>query len=374
MTSSANPNYFSPNRIFMKRLLVFLFLFFISLMLMLGCSVDKSKEISNNRENILSVYNWSTYIDPEVITKFEQEFDVKIKYDTYESNEDLYAKLKPGNPGYDVIFPSGDMVEIMIAEDLLEPLNLENIPNIKHIDPKFIDPPFDPDNKYSLPYQWGTMGLGYNIKATGGKIDSWTAAFDSKYKGRVALMEDVRATLGLVLIYLGYDPNTTNQEEIEKAKDYIIEHREAIAAFAPDTGQLLLDQGEVDIALEWSGDVFQVMEENPDLRYVIPKEGSIVWTDNMAIAKGAPNKELAERFINFILDPEIGAQVSNFIKYGTPNKTAKERGLIEPEDLQDLAIYPPPEVFKRLQYIKDVGEATVKYDEAWTEIKVGVGG
>lgn len=366
-----------------KRLITVLALFVIAVLLPLGCTGSRPNTTGTGasptgtgggqQANVLSVYNWSTYIEPSVLEEFKQKFGVEVKYDTFESNEDLYAKLKPGNPGYDVVFPSDYMVTTMVKENLLEELNQNNIPNIKQVDEKFRNPPFDPGNKYSLPYQWGTMGIGYNIKATGGEIDSWAALFDPKYKGRAALLDDMRNTLGMVLIYLGYDPNTTNQDEIAKAKDFIIKNKDAIKAFAGDNGQLLLDQGEVDLTLEWSGDIFQVMKENKNIRYALPKEGTLVWTDNMAIAKGAPHKELAEKFINFILEPEVGAKISNFIKYATPNKAATEKGLINKEDLNNPSIYPTAEIFKRVKYMKDVGEATTLYDEAWTEVKAGVG-
>lgn len=358
----------------MKRLLTFLTLFVIAVMLPLGCSGSSpNAPEAAPKANVLNVYNWSTYIAPEVITQFEQKFGAKVKYDTYESNEALYAKIQPGNPGYDVVFPSDYMVKIMTSEGLLEELNLDNIPNKKHVDSKFINPPYDPGNKYTMPYQWGTLGIGYNIKATEGEVDSWAAMFEPKFKGRIALLDDMRNTLGMILIYLGYNPNTTNPDEINKARDFMSKNKEAIAAFVPDTGQVLLDQGEVDLTFEYSGDIFQVMEENPNIRYAIPKEGAIVWTDNLVIPKGAPNKELAEKFINFILEPEVGAKISNFIHFGTPNKTSLEKGLINKEDLKNTSIYPPPEVFSKLKYIQDVGEATALYDEAWNEVKVAVG-
>lgn len=356
-----------------KRFLTFLTLFVIAVVLPLGCSGSSPNAPGTGGSNVLSVYNWSTYIAQDVITQFEQKFNVKVKYDTYENNEDLYAKLKPGNPGYDVIFPSDYMVKIMASENLLEKLNLGNIPNKKHLDSKFINPTYDPGNKYSLPYQWGTLGIGYNIKATEGEIDSWAAMFEPRFKGRIGLLDDMRDTLGMILVYLGYALNTTNPDEINKARDFMIKNKEAIAAFAPDNGQTLLDQGEVDLTYEYSGDIFQVMKENPNIRYAIPKEGAIVWTDNMAIPKGAPNKEVAEKFINFILEPELGAKISNFIHYGSPNKTARDKGLIDEKDLRNSSIYPPDKVFSKLKYVKDVGKATALYDEAWTEVKVAVG-
>ncbi|MDY6782705.1 MAG: spermidine/putrescine ABC transporter substrate-binding protein [Cyanobacteriota bacterium] len=357
----------------MKRLLVLLLLFLIGALLPIGCtSLEPLGVQGGENPQVLSVYNWSTYIDPEAIKDFEKKFGVEVEYDTYESNEDLLAKIRPGNPGYDIIVPTSDYVVIMASEGLLEPLNHDNIPNLKNVDQIFIDPPFDPGNQYSVPYQWGTMGLGYNIEKTGGELTSWKEIFEPRFAGRVSLMEDLRATLGTVLIYLGYDPNTTDESKINEARNYLIKHQEVVAAFAPDTGQNLLDQGEVDVAVEWSGDIFQVMEENPDIRYTIPKEGSIVWTDNLAIPKDAPNKELAEKFINFILEPEVGAIISNYVKYGSPNRAAIEQGLIEAEDLENPAIYPPPEVFSKLKYVDDIGDATELYDDAWTEVKVAM--
>ncbi len=308
-----------------------------------------------------------------MIKDFEKKYQVKVNYDTYDSAESLYAKLKAGNPGYDVAFPPDYMVETMIKEQMLEKLNTANIPNLKNIEPKFINPPYDPGNQYSIPYQWITLGIGYNLKKTGEEINSWSALIDPKYKGKVSLLDDSRHTMGAVLIYLGYNPNTKNPEEIKQARDFLIKNKDNIAAFAPDTGQQLLNQGEVNLTMEYSGDIFQVMAENPDLRYVIPKEGSIIGIDNMVIPKGAPNQQLAETFINFVLEPENSAKISNFIDYGSPNKVAIDQKLIEAENLKNPGIYPPREIFEKLQPIQDVGEANLLYDEAWTEVKVGVG-
>ncbi|MCW6036474.1 spermidine/putrescine ABC transporter substrate-binding protein [Spirulina subsalsa FACHB-351] len=360
----------------MKRLLILVLLFIIGVTFPVACAANRpgtSDGQLSRASNVLNVYNWSTYIDPDVVREFEQRFNVRVQYDTYDSNDTLLAKIQPGNPGYDIVVPTDDYVESMANQGLLEELNHDNIPNLKNVDPRFLDNPFDPGNKYSVPYQWGTFGIGYNIQATGGEIKSLREIFDDKYRGRVALMEDSRAMLGSVLIMLGYSPNTTNRQELEEARDFLVEHRSVVATFAPDTGQDLLDQGEVDIALEWSGDVFQVMEENENIRYVIPKEGAIIWTDNLAIPKDAPHKELAETFINFILEPEIGAAISNYVKFGTPNKAAIEQGLIDEADLANPGIYPPDETLERLEYARDLGRDTALYDDIWTELKVAIG-
>lgn len=356
----------------MKRIFTFVLLFLITVLLPIGCTGSQSN-LSSSQDNVLNLYNWSSYIAPEVLRLFEQEYNVKINYDIYDSNESLYAKLKPGNPGYDVAFPADYMVKIMIAERMLEELDKSNIPNLQHLDNKFINPPYDPNNRYSLPYQWLTMGIGYNLKRTGENITSWAALFDPKFSRRTALLDDMRHTFGAVLIYLGYSPNTTNPEEITQAKEYLIKNQKNVKAFLPDTGQNLLNQGEIDLAMEYSGDVFQVMAENPDLRYIIPQEGTLIAVDNMVIPKNAPHKQLAEQFINFILEPEIGAKVSNFINYGSPNKTAIQNQLIDADSLNNLGIYPPEEVFAKLTYLEDVGEATLLYDEAWNEVKLSFG-
>jgi spermidine/putrescine transport system substrate-binding protein len=358
----------------MKRILTLILLFCLGVFLPFGCTANQSSTPPTApTANVLNIYNWSTYIDPEVLKAFEQKYQVKVNYDTYDSAESLYAKLKAGNPGYDVAFPPDYMVKIMVKEQMLEELDPANIANIKNIEPKFLNPPYDPGNKYSIPYQWITLGIGYNIKKTGEEINSWSALIDPKYKGKVALLDDMRHTMGAVLIYLGYSPNTKNPEEIKQAQDFLIKNKDNIAAFAPDTGQQLLNQGEVNLTMEYSGDIFQVMKENPDLRYVIPKEGSIIGMDNMVIPKGAPNKKLAETFINFILEPENSAKISNFIDYASPNKVAIDQKLIDAENLKNPGIYPPPEIFEKLQYLQDVGEATQLYDQAWTEVKAGVG-
>jgi spermidine/putrescine transport system substrate-binding protein len=352
----------------MKRLFTLILLFIISAMLPFGCS-----RTSVNQPQVLNIYNYATYVAPEAIAQFEKENNVKIQYDTFDDSDALYAKLKQGNPGYDVIFPADYMVKIMAGENIIEPLNVTNIPNIKNLDPRFMNQTFDPGNKYSFPYQWGTMGIGYNLKATQGEINSWAAMFDPKYTGKIAWQDNARYTFAGVLMYLGFDPNTTNPEEINKARDLLIKSNKIVAAFVPDTGQVLLDQGEVNVTMEWSGDIFQVMKENPNLRYAIPKEGTILFSDNMAIPKGAPHKELAEKFINFVLQPEIGAKISNFTHYGSPNKAAIDQGLIDQKDLKNPQIYPPAEVFGKMKFLEDVGKATALYDRAWTEVKASAG-
>lgn len=319
---------------------------------------------------VLNFYNWDTYIDPTILSDFERQFNVKINYTTFTSNEELLAAVESGATAYDLIVPSDYTVAIMRRKGLLAPLDKKNIPNFKNVDPIFINPEYDPGNRYCAPYQWGTMGIGYDRAATGRDIRSWRDVFDPAFAGRVALLDDTRISLGAILLYLGYSPNTTNKVELAAARDFLKNHAQHIAVYAPDTGQNLLISDTVDLALEWSGDIFQIMEEHPHIRYVIPEEGSIIWTDNICIPVGAPHKELAEQFINFILDPQVGARLSNFIRYSSPNQAALP--FINEDDRRNPALYPPDDIRRRLFFISDVGpDGTRLYNEIWQEVLAG---
>lgn len=320
----------------------------------------------------LSVYNWSTYIAEDTIANFEEACGVSVVYDVYESNEALLARLRGGNPGYDLIVPTDYMVSIMIAEGLLEPIDHANIPNIANVSETLLDGPYDPGNQYSLPYQWGTIGIGYNQEAVGEEVTSWTQLFE--YDGPVAWLEDLRGMLGIALNLLGYDPNTTNPDEIAEARDFLINNGANVVAIAQDDGQALLERGEVDMTIEYSGDIFQVIDEAGDqFAYVIPDEGTIVWIDNMAIPTGAPNHALAEVFMDYILDPQVGADISNYTAYASPNQAAIDFGLIDEELLLNRGIYPGEATQERLFFIQDRPEVEQAYNDAWDEIKILLG-
>jgi spermidine/putrescine transport system substrate-binding protein len=319
----------------------------------------------------LHIYNWSEYIDPEIYADFEEEFGVKVIEDTFASNEDLLAKLQAGATGYDLIVPSDYMVAIMIELELLAEINYDNIPNFENIDDLFLDPPYDPGNKYSVPYQWGTTGIGYNAELFDDPPDSWSYLFDeamaAPYAGRMSMLNDARETIGAALAYLGYSINTTDEAQLEEAKQLLIQQKEWVSTYDSDGFEDLLASGEVDIGHGWSGDYFAAAEEAEQVWYIIPKEGGVIWTDNLAIPESAPSQYTAEVFINYLLRPEVGARITNYTWFGSPNKASEE--FIDAEILEEPAIYPPPEVMDRLEFIRDVGEATSLYDRIWTEIK-----
>jgi spermidine/putrescine transport system substrate-binding protein len=319
----------------------------------------------------LHVYNWSEYIDPVIYEDFEEEFGVKVIEDTFASNEDLLAKLQAGATGYDIIVPSDYMVASMIELDLLAEINYDNIPNFENVDPTFLDPPYDPGNKYSVPYQWGTTGIGYNAELFDDPPDSWAYLFDAEmaapYAGRISMLNDLRETIGAALKYLGYSINSTDEAELEQAKQLLIQQKEWIATYDSDGFEDLLASGETELGHGWSGDFFAAAEEAEQVWYIIPKEGGVIWTDNLAIPKSAPSKYTAEVFINYLLRPEVGAKITNYTWFGSPNKASEE--FIDEEILNEPAIYPPPEVMQKLEFIRDVGDATALYDRIWIEIK-----
>lgn len=321
----------------------------------------------------LSVYNWSTYVAEDTISNFEALCGVTVQYSIYGSNEEMMAILRQGNPGYDIVVPTDYAIALMASEGLLEPLNHENIPNLVNISPELLDSPFDPGNQYSVPYQWGTIGLGYNRTKLGGDISTWAEVF--AYDGPVAWLEDPRGMFGVALAMLGYDPNTSDPAEITAARDFLIENGSNVVAIAQDDGQALLAAGEVDIVVEYSGDIFTIMAECEceDFNYVIPSEAAVIWVDNLAIPAGAPNHALAEVFIDYILHPQVGADISNYTAYATPNQAALDLGLIDEELLANPGIYPDEETRSRLFFIEDNPDGDQLINDAWNEIKIVLG-
>lgn len=320
-------------------------------------------------EKKLNFYNWDTYIGENTLAEFQQATGIETKLDIFADTSELFAKLKGGNPGYDVIVPAGEWIERMVGANMLMPLDHAKIPNIANIDPVFQDAPFDKGRKYSLPYMWGTVGIGYRKSAVKETPNSWGYVFDKDtYAGKISLLGDARNVIGAALKYLGHSLNSVDPAEIKKAEELVIAHKKNIKVFAPDNGQDLLASGEVVLAQEWNGDILQVMGEDKDLNYVVPKEGSQVWQDTLAIAAGAPHPENAHAFINFLLDAEAGKEIAEFIQYATPNAAAKK--LTSPDYQNNPAIFPDADTLSRCEAPAYLGEEGQKlFEEAWTRIQ-----
>ncbi len=320
-------------------------------------------------ENKLNFYNWDTYIGETTLDDFKSATGIEVKMDLYADNDELFAKLKEGNPGYDVIIPTNDYVERMLTANMLEPLDHSKIPNMANIDKPFQDAAFDPGRKYSAPYMWGTICVGWRKSKVDGTPDSWKVLYDDdKHAGKMSLLGDAQNVIGHALKYLGMSLNSKDPAEVKKAEELIIAQKKNIKVFADDNGQDLLASGEVDICQEWNGDILQVMEEDKDIGLVVPKEGGLLWQDCLCIPKGAPHPMNAHAFLNFILDGEVGAKIGEFINYATPNAAAKKHA--SKEYLSNTAIFPSDDIIAKCESAVYLGEdATRLYDEAWTRIQ-----
>ena len=338
---------------------------FLSGAISVAAALPSLGRFARAQSNQVNVYNWDTYIGETTLEDFTDATGIAVRYDLYASNDELFAKLREGNPGYDVIFPTNDYVERMIIAQMLLPLDHSKLPNIRNVDPAFADPAFDPGLQHTAPYFWGTVGLGYRASAASPK--SFADLFEGDaYPGRIALLNSVDSVLS-TLKYLGYSLNTKDPAEINEAAEALIRVKPKIKSFAPDTGQDLLIAGEVDVCLEYNGDVLQVMEEDDDLSYVVPEEGSILWEDNMCIPRGGPNPDNAHAFINFILDAPVHGAIAEYVRYACPNAAAM--GYIPEADRNDPAIYPPREVLKRCEFAIYKGEQIESlYQDALTRV------
>jgi spermidine/putrescine transport system substrate-binding protein len=321
----------------------------------------------------LSVYNWADYIGETTIQDFEKLCDVTVNYEFFENNEQVISRLRQGNPGYDVIFANTYAIEIMIRDGLVEKIDKTKIPNFKNISSRWLNMPHDPNNDYSVPYLWGSMGVAYDNTKVTEPIDSWEDVFN--HDGPVAWLEDQRAMLGVALKILGYDNSSTNPEEIQAAKDYLIEKGKNVKVIAADDGQALLERGEVDIAIEYSGDIYQLGVTCGCDRYVyvIPKEGSVADMAAALVPTDAPNPELAYAFIDYLNDPVVNAEIVTFVAYGTTNQAAIDSGIIPQAMLETPSVFLPESMLSTMFFTEDVGEAEQAYNDAWDELKINLG-
>ncbi|NLC68510.1 MAG: spermidine/putrescine ABC transporter substrate-binding protein [Clostridiaceae bacterium] len=315
----------------------------------------------------LKVYNWGDYIDESVIDSFEKEYGIKVIYDTFATNEDMYVKIKSGGSDYDVAFPSDYMIERMIEENMLEKINLNNVPNFKYIDDKFKNLAYDPKNEYSVPYMWGTVGIIYNKTMVDEPVDSWNILWDEKYAKQIFMLDSSRDSIGITLKKLGYSLNSRNEKELEEVKNELIKQKPLVLSYMGDDIKDAMIAGQAALAVVWSGDAVFMKWENPYLEYVIPKEGSNLWFDAMVILKGSKNKEEAELFINYMCEPEIALKNTLYIGYSTPNTEAKK--MLDEEILNDETAYPPEEKLKNCEVFESVQDVIKTYDRIWTEIK-----
>lgn len=349
-------------RVVMAIIVVCLVLFIINLQL------DKTSGRSGN--DSISVYNWGEYIDPEIVTQFEKETGINVVYETFDSNEAMMTKIENGGTSYDVAMPSEYAIEKMKKNDLLIPIDQSKIPNLLNIDPYFLNLPFDPGNKYSIPYFWGTVGIAFNPSLLDGQtFESWEDLWDPSLKQEVILVDGAREVMGMGLNTLGYSLNTKDEKQLQEATDKLKTLSPNIKAIIGDEIVETMRRNESAVALVWSGQAADIMYVNEDIDYVVPSEGSNLWFDNMIIPKTSANVEGAHTFINFMLDPKIAAQNADYVGYSTPNEQAIK--LMDPEVTGDERFYPTEEMRERLEVYKNLGVETLgKYNELFLEFKM----
>jgi spermidine/putrescine transport system substrate-binding protein len=310
-------------------------------------------------------------MDPDIIADFEAEFGVSVIEDFYPSNEEMLARVVAGGAQYDVVVPSDYMIEIMVEDDLLLPLTRDAIPNISNVDDEFADPPYDPLLAHSVPFLWGTTGLGINVELLGDVEPSWALVFDPEVAGnlpgRILLLDDVRETMGAALHWLGHSPNSTDEDELQAAADVIATARAWTAAYNSDLYADLLVSGEVVVSLGYSGNFLDAFDGDERFAYVVPKEGATLWTDNLAILATAPHPCTAHTFLDFILRPEQGARLTNYISYPSPNALAAP--FVDPEILEDPAVYPDAATLERLEFLRDTGDMEIRYTDLFTQAR-----
>lgn len=338
-------------------------------LLAVGCS-DSSAPQANHSADLPTLYyfTWSDYVDPTIVAGFEQTHHARIVVDTFSSNEELLAKVQTGMTGYDVVVPSDFMAGIMSRLGLLAELDRQRIPNLRHLEEVLQQLPFDPDNRFAIPYLWGTVGIGYDSEVLADPPRSWEALWNPKYAGRISMLNDQREVFGVALKALGHSLNSQSEQEIRQARDKLITQKPLVKAYSSEQFDQLLVSGEVVIAHGWGGPVARAMRERPAIRYIIPQEGGTIWTDCLAVLASSSQKTLAMDFINYLLDTQVATQTSQRLLFASANRLVREQ--LPPDIRNNAAVYPPNEVMSRMEWIEDVSGAIRYYDRGWTELKV----
>ena len=329
--------------------------------LFVGCSKNSKEEI-----NFL---NYGENIDQETVKEFEKQYGIKVNIETFDDMETMYQKISSGGFKYDVILVSDALMPRMIKNNLVQELNKDNIPNISQMDEEYLNLEIDPGNKYSVPYMFGTVGLIYNKDVVKEKVDSWDILWNEKYKNKIFMFDTYRDTIGAALKKLGYSLNSTDPKEIEEAKELLLSQRKLVdPIYGVDNGTEMIPAGESDINMIWSGEGLNLQDENPNLVYVVPKEGANFWIDSLCIPINAKNVSGAEKFINFVSDKESALRIADEIGYTTPNKEAR---LEQPESVRNNPnAYMPKEIMDRCEIYTDLPMDVKKiYDDAWIKIK-----
>lgn len=339
-------------------------------LILLFINVKLNEGVGSAGNNSITVYNWGEYIDPDLLKQFEQETGIKVVYETFDSNEGMMGKIEQGGTAYDISMPSEYMIEMMVEKELLLPIDYSKIPNSQNIDPYFLDLPFDPNNTYSLPYFWGTLGIAFNPTLLNGQtFESWNNLWDPTLAHKIVLVDSARESIGMSLNSLGYSLNSTELDELHEAANKLKTLSPNVKAIIGDEVTQLMINSEAAIALTWSGQAADMMAVNEDIDYMIPEEGSNLWFDNMVIPRTANNIDGAHAFINFMLDAEIAAQNADYVGYSTPNRLALT--FMDAEVISDERFYPDEETRSHLEVYRNLGLKMLgHYNELFLSFKM----
>lgn len=331
-----------------------------------AASPEASPRLGGQIEDELVIYNWAAYLNPKSVKAFEEEFGIEVRAtDFYESNEEMIAKLRGGAGGYDLVAPTGGYIEAMAEEGLLMPLDLSRIPNISNVDERFLGFPYDPENRYHIPKDWGTTGIGYLQKFVDEDVTTWEQFFDlgEKYSGRYTVLDSQYELIGAALKRLGYSYNSASESEVDDALEVLIPFKPHISAITSSQYRQMMSRAETYLALGWNGDFFYVIEDQPSVKYVIPEEGTEYWIDSWAIPAQAPHPVAAHEFINWILTPENQGRETGYTYYASAVTGAEE---FTPKAIvNDPSIYPPAEVVDKLEFARTDADIVQLRADAW---------
>ena len=328
------------------------------------CMIFLLSSCSKREGNVVNMYNWGEYIDKEVLDEFTKETGIKVNYETFVTNEDMYLKIKQGGSNYDIVVPSDYMIEKMIKEDMLEPIDKSKISNYGNIDEKFLNKKYDPESKYSVPMYWGTLGILYNKNLVDGEITSWSDLWSEKHKDKIVMLDSSRDSLAVALLKNGFSMNSRNKKELEIAKKDLIEQKKSILAYLVDETRDNMLAENAGIAVMYSGDATELLDSDEKFCYVTPKEGTNLWFDSMVILKDSKNKENAHKLIDFLIRKEILKKNMEYTYYAVPNQE-----VIGENELVKSISEIDDEYFKKMEVFKDPSDFVKEYDNIWTDVK-----
>jgi spermidine/putrescine-binding protein len=315
----------------------------------------------------LKVFNWSDYIADSVLPEFETRTGIEVLYDNYSSDAELEARLATGGGAYDLVFPSDRAMHALLAKGLLQEIDQRWLLNFGNLDPQFLSPAFDPGNRFSVPYFWGTVGVGIRTDHVASPVEGFEVLFDDRYRGRITMLSDGENVIACVLAHLGLPLNSVEPAHLARVQELLVRQRPLLQAYTSDAYKERLIAGEAWVALGWSGDLKQAAAEEPRVQVVVPRRGTLLWYDCMAIPKAATNVAAAHAFIDFLLEPEIAARNAEAVQYATPNARARE--LLPASLRSDASVYPPAETLARCDTLQSRGPAIERIEAVWRQVR-----